>query len=51
MLNLFPGYFYHHVYPTAADGDRVVITFDVKPTDESRAIDAGAAFAPTESQE
>ena len=51
MLNLFPGYFYHHVYPTTADGDRVVITFDVKPTDESRAIDAGGALAPTESQE
>lgn len=46
MLNLFPGYFYHHVYPTAADGERVVVTFDVKPTDESRVIDAGLGLGP-----
>ena len=36
LLALFPGYFYHHVYPTQAAGDRVVVTFDLKPTRESR---------------
>ncbi len=51
MLNLFPGYFYHQVYPTIADGDRVVVTFDVKPTNESRAIDAGLATRPAPDQE
>lgn len=51
MLNLFPGYFYHQVYPTSADGDRVVVTFDVKPTDESRVIDAGLSPALAARQE
>lgn len=51
MLNLFPGYFYHHVYPTAADGDRVVVTFDVKPTDESRVTDVGLGSGRAANQE
>ncbi|TFI60256.1 hypothetical protein E2493_00650 [Sphingomonas parva] len=44
LLLLFPGYFYHHVHATNAPGDRVVVTFDVKPTRESRPRDLDPAL-------
>lgn len=31
LIALFPAYFYHHVHPTEATGERIVVTFDVQP--------------------
>jgi tetratricopeptide (TPR) repeat protein len=39
LMALFPGYVYHHVHANDVGGERIVITFDVTPTADSRVRD------------